>query len=86
MSKDRLHNGRVFLLLTIALCTQAMDNSIGNMGKQLGSLIHKDGQGGTNLQQTPTIDPANSFQQVGFLICSASVQAFGTWSASILFS
>ena len=65
---------------------QAMDNSIGNMGKQLGSLIHNKGQGGTNLQQTPTVDPANSFQQVGFLICSASVQAFWTWSASIMFS
>lgn len=45
-----------------------MDNSIGNMGQQLGSLIHNNGQGGTNLQRTPTIDAANSFQQVGFLI------------------
>lgn len=46
---------------------QAMDNSIGNMGKQLGSLISNHGQQSTNLQQSqqaPTIDAANSFQQV----------------------
>ena len=43
---------------------QAMDNSVGNMGKQLGSLIPNRGQQSANLQQTPAVDAANSFQQV----------------------
>jgi len=43
---------------------QAMDNSIGNMGKQLGSLIQNRGQQSANLQQTPAVDAANTFQQV----------------------
>ena len=43
---------------------QAMDNSIGNMGKQLGALIKAPGQQSANLQQTPTVDAANAFQQV----------------------
>ena len=42
-----------------------MDNSIGNLGKQLGGLLQNRGQqGSANLQQTPTADAANSFQQV----------------------
>ena len=43
---------------------QAMDNSIGNMGKQLGALVKSRGQQSSSLQQTPTVDAANSFQQV----------------------
>ena len=43
---------------------QAMDNSIGNMGKQLGALVMSRGQQSSSLQQTPTVDAANSFQQV----------------------
>jgi len=43
---------------------QAMDNSVGNMGKQLGSLIQNKGQQSANLQQTPAVDAANTFQQV----------------------
>ena len=42
-----------------------MDNSIGNMGKQLGALIKAPGQQTANLQQTPTVGAANAFQQVG---------------------
>lgn len=48
-----------------ALLLQAMDNSIGNMGKQLGSLLKTGGQQSSSLQQqTPTVDAANAFQQV----------------------
>ena len=47
------------------LLLQAMDNSIGNMGKQLGSLFKTGGQQSSSLQQQPaTVDAANAFQQV----------------------
>ena len=50
---------------------QAMDNSIGNMGKQLGALIKAPGQQSANLQQTPTVDAANAFQQVSSATCAS---------------
>ena len=44
-----------------------MDNSIGNMGKQLGGLLKAGGQQSSSLQQqTPTVDAANAFQQVRY--------------------